>query len=479
MAHICHIITQTHHLISETHRIISGANLWDDSPHFCGGLKKHSMKKLPILLIFFLYYHSNINAQTWDSLGDGIGVRLFGHEVYAMAEYNGNLFAGGSFSIAGNTYTNNIGQWNGATWDSAGTNDMQEIVALCNYDTELYAANLSSSSPILQRWNGNDWAAIPGLPSFSMPQFLEALLVYNGKLYVGGGYSQINNISSWNNSTWDSLMNGTNGPVYSLTEFNGSLYAGGSFDSAGRIRANNIAVWNGTVWSNVGKGINGSVLSIAVFNNNLYVGGTFDSAGGLPAKNIAVWNGSNWNSVGSGVNNSVYALAVYGSVLIAGGIFDTAGGLLCNKIAQWNGTNWNVLGTGVAGGVPSAVFSLSNYMGSLIVGGSFTYAGGIPVNNIAQWRSPLSINTINGKIGEVIAFPNPSTGIFKLVSAQNPLPSTIEIYNVLGEKVLTEIRQLADDNLIDLTGQPNGIYLYRVLKENGELIGEGKLIVQK
>ena len=60
------------------------------------------------------------------------------------------------------------------------------------------------------------------------------------------------------------------------------------------------------------------------------------------------------------------------------------------------------------------------------------------------------------------------------------MPATIEIYNVLGEKVLTEtLRSAQDDKLIDLSKEPNGVYLYRVLQENGNLIREGKVVIQK
>ena len=51
---------------------------------------------------------------------------------------------------------------------------------------------------------------------------------------------------------------------------------------------------------------------------------------------------------------------------------------------------------------------------------------------------------------------------------------------MIGERVLSEIlRSTQDDNLIELTGQPNGVYLYRVMKEDGELVGEGKVVIQK
>jgi hypothetical protein len=57
---------------------------------------------------------------------------------------------------------------------------------------------------------------------------------------------------------------------------------------------------------------------------------------------------------------------------------------------------------------------------------------------------------------------------------------TIEVYSVLGAKVYTEtIPQSQANNTISLSNQPNGVYFFRVLKENGELVGQGKIIVQR
>ncbi|HTB32226.1 MAG TPA: T9SS type A sorting domain-containing protein [Bacteroidia bacterium] len=93
----------------------------------------------------------------------------------------------------------------------------------------------------------------------------------------------------------------------------------------------------------------------------------------------------------------------------------------------------------------------------------------------------VGINEIKNNKELVSVYPNPTTGIFTiaLVGAKNFVSSNIEIYNVLGERVLTEIRQLADDNRIDLSGQPNGVYFYRVVAANGNLIGEGKVVVER
>jgi len=75
-------------------------------------------------------------------------------------------------------------------------------------------------------------------------------------------------------------------------------------------------------------------------------------------------------------------------------------------------------------------------------------------------------------------FPNPSTGIFTIAGTRN-LVSEIEVYNVMGERIYQEIRQPADDKVINLTKQPNGVYFYRVLTESGSMAGSGKIIVDR
>lgn len=41
------------------------------------------------------------------------------------------------------------------------------------------------------------------------------------------------------------------------------------------------------------------------------------------------------------------------------------------------------------------------------------------------------------------------------------------------------ISQGQTTNGINISSQPNGLYLYRVLTETGKLVGEGKVVVNK
>ena len=88
------------------------------------------------------------------------------------------------------------------------------------------------------------------------------------------------------------------------------------------------------------------------------------------------------------------------------------------------------------------------------------------------------IKNIGNTVNNVKIYPNPSRGIFTVQSSVFSNSSTLEVYNVLGENVITETTPHVT-NTIDLSSRPNGVYFYRVLYESGELIGEGKIVIQK
>jgi trimeric autotransporter adhesin len=106
-----------------------------------------------------------------------------------------------------------------------------------------------------------------------------------------------------------------------------------------------------------------------------------------------------------------------------------------------------------------------------------------------------NINTISVR-NNVAVYPNPSNGQFTLQINNSQLTidnenTQIQIYNILGEQVYSTKVSLWETLLIvhpgsyrdtwsiDLSSQPNGIYIYRVIAENGEMMGEGKLVIQK
>ncbi len=86
------------------------------------------------------------------------------------------------------------------------------------------------------------------------------------------------------------------------------------------------------------------------------------------------------------------------------------------------------------------------------------------------------VQSISSGTDEITVYPNPNNGTFTVSSAL--ADQTMEIYNVLGEKVYSQFLIPNSQFLINLS-QPNGIYFYRVYKTGGAILGQGKIIIQK
>jgi hypothetical protein len=93
--------------------------------------------------------------------------------------------------------------------------------------------------------------------------------------------------------------------------------------------------------------------------------------------------------------------------------------------------------------------------------------------------NPTGINELKATGEGVSVYPNPSKGVYTVAikNYQLKIKNFVEVYNVLGQQVYSNSLVIPNSGFqIDLTAQPTGIYLYRVISENGELIGTGKLI---
>lgn len=438
------------------------------------------MKKL--LFSFLLFSSVHLSAQQWETLSSGIRGGVL-HTVYTLTQYDSNLVAGGWFDSAGGVFAGNIAQWNNVKWDTIGSSVLPNIQAECIYNNNLIIAGEYGASFAMLQWDRVTWSNIQ-TQGYIMEVFDFA--TYKGNLYacgvVGESINSTSNIAIWNGNNWDTLSSGVikkNGNPYisAMVVYNGNLYAGGSFDTAGNVPAKNIAMWNGTTWSAVGDGFNSTVSSLYVSNGTLYAAGSFDSSGTQKINCVSSWDGSKWNPLGLGIRHGgVNTLIQYSSLLCAAGSFDSAGGQQANNIAFWDGTNWSALGSGITGNFGTTVRALSLYNGALIAAGSFSTAGGISANNIAQWISPLGMKEIAIKNITVNVYPNPCNGKFSLASSSRNKVCNVEIYSVLGQQVY-QATTSSNNMLINLSNQPNGIYLYRVITKTGDLVGEGKVII--
>ncbi len=293
-------------------------------------------------------YIATWNGITWDSLGSGMNA-----PVQVTLFHNDTLYVGGDFTMAASvsfiTHTdsliavNHIARWNGLQWDSIGAGMNGSVYALAVFNGMVYAGgNFTIAGRVhanhIAVWNGNEWDTV----GYGFNSDVYCLTVWNGSLYAGGDFDssgsvKINHIARWNGSLWTGLGAGMNNYVNALMPYRGLFYAAGNFDTAGGKPVDYISVWNGSFWDTVGEGVNQETSALDTNNGILYVGGYFTTAENITVNGIAGWNGAVWDSLSSGVGSgSVVSIASYKAGIFAGGNFSIAGYDSANSIAFWD-----------------------------------------------------------------------------------------------------------------------------------------------
>ena len=304
----------------------------------------------------------------WSAVGAGIGGSA---DAIAVAS-DGTIYVGGTFQQAGGVPAQYIAKWDGTAWTSLG--------------------------------DANDWV-------FTL------VIGTNDVLYAGGRFTQIGGVDATRiavfnpvTQAWSAIGVGFNNPVEAILEGpDGCLYAAGGFRIVGDVSGQNLArtcVEN--VWEYVGGGTDNTVYTLAFDADTLYAGGSFNTAGGTAARQVARFDPTTaqWSSVGGGVTQSGGGPVVYTLTfgpdgdLYVGGAFNEIDGLAANNLARWDGTSWSGVGggvTGTTGGSTAVTALVFDGGGNLYVGGSFTEArsgdgqqhravGRRGVGRARQWR---------------------------------------------------------------------------------------------
>jgi len=301
----------------------------------------------------------------WSPMGAGFDGPVKALEVIDLGA-GPTLFATGEFTHSGGASVSRIAQWTGSTWAPLG-------------------AGLTGAGYAL---HGADLGAGP-------------------RLYVGGSFQRAgaltaNGIACWDGSSWSTLGSGAinsfgaTGGVIALRSWNGQLFAGGVFTSMNGLVVNNVASWNGTTWSALGNGVSYPGGGVAVFalevhdagaGPELFVGGSFSYAtvNNGSQRNLARWNGAAWGGTSgfAGADTwGVYSLKSYdeggGPALYAGTRPNLETGTL-----ERLGSSWTSFA--LFDGLPAELEVLMTNDGPvLFVGGSFR-AGPTADSFLARW----------------------------------------------------------------------------------------------
>jgi hypothetical protein len=432
-------------------------------------------KYFKLSVLFFALIVKNISAQQWHAVNPYPDTQVY---TFYPDTANNQMYVGGSFSAVGALNKNYFAIWDGSNWSTYGAN----------------------------WWDFNG----------GIPYGIKTFEIYNNQLYAAGDFAgPIGSLAMWDGISWNSVDSGVyastslfsgNGGIFSLKNFNGKLWALGSFRYKNFFTTwdtlNSITIWDGTLLNLVTdstgtqKGLDNPSntagfegMDMIIHNNNLCISGYFTKVAGVntPAK-IARFDGQHWYPVGSSIGlGEVLKLCSYNGNLYATGY--GSGG----HIYQFNGTNWIPLGN--FKGINPTIFTMAVYHNDLVVAGSFDSVDNIAAKNIARWNgitwsafgsgitNPINTATIyclgvfqdNLYVGVALS-PNPAKDKLTL-TLKNPTEKQYQfiLYDITGREQKHFL--FSKSITIDISNLAQGVYIYKVIADNGVVIA-GKFIKQ-
>ncbi|MDO7875479.1 T9SS type A sorting domain-containing protein [Hymenobacter sp. ASUV-10] len=411
----------------------------------------------------------SITDSNWNSLGSVSPLGLYGQGGLAwtvVVAPNGDVYAGGYFTQAGNTPVSNIARWNGTAWSSLGTGLNGVVAALAIAPNgDVYAGGTftqagGSAVSNVARWDGTTWHPLGA----GLNQHVLVLAVTpNGQVYASGrfnstGTTPINGIAKWDGSTWSSVGPGTSDTAVALAVApNGDVYAGGF------IQGSNVARWDGVAWSTINTPArNANIKALAlVANGDMYIS-SYSSLGlGPPLSTIYKWNGTTWSTLATNFTAYVYnmTIAANGDLYAAGG-FHRIESLATKNVARWDGTTWRSLGTGINGEVYSVA---TGPAGQVYVGGRFSAVGDDSKEMISFGIYGATALTAQAPAAAapLAVFPNPAHATVTVRLPTGAAPQPLQLTDELGRTVRHYPAPATPNAVLDLHGLPAGVYLVR------------------
>jgi len=439
----------------------------------------------------------------------------FNGPVYDIEPWIGQLAVCGAFTQSCDGRGYKVAMYNGIDWGpvSSLTNpvlpectpqallvegDTLYMVGAFGYHAYPYVTHLLRFDNQNIRWDQYGLMILQFPDGMNYPTLATA--VYNGDIVLGGNFTwpfPYPSLYGFNGQGPVIYGGHPTGTVHAVRTYDDKMLIGGNIVMMAGVPSRGIASWDGVTWSALGEGLHGSVYAIEFLGDLVVAGGSFDSAGGVAANNIAYWDGVNWHPLGEGIDGVVRALSVYDNTLVAGGDFTSAGGIAANNIARWYNSSWAPLGSGLDGGVDVLLAWGWGADTSLYVGGRFHQAGEHQSLYFARWEKyedlPTAIDDDPSDASLPYSFtlsqnyPNPFNPV---TTIEYSLPDyshvTIEVYNILGQKVQTLLDR--DQALgpytitwdgTDANSRPvaTGAYLYRF--QAGDHVETRKMLLLK
>ncbi|HRF80668.1 MAG TPA: delta-60 repeat domain-containing protein, partial [Flavobacteriales bacterium] len=221
-----------------------------------------------------------------------------------------------------------------------------------------------------------------------------------GGWYIGGDFTQVNSQPRLrlahilaDGSLDPNWQSGTDGIIRALCLHNGKLYVGGDFSNASLVR-NRIAAFNAEIGSadysnldlafnSLGQANNNQVRVIVASGDLLYVGGTFTSMAGATCNRLIALDGTTGQSTSwvPNANGEVNAIVLTNNTAMVGGSFTQVNSTGRNRFAEIDLTS---------GALTTLNPGSNGTIWSLALSGDTVFAGGEFTNFYGQSRSRLA-----------------------------------------------------------------------------------------
>lgn len=296
-------------------------------------------------------------------------------------------------------------------------------------------------------------------------------LVFFGKFSFAGDV-RTRSIVAFDGQNWHRFGDGLFGRVWTVTDYNGELFAGGDFDDGGGEPLNNIARWDGEGWRSLGTGVTPQVNALEVYEGKLFVGGYM--TGGM-----RVWNGASGQWEGNPFPQSVrpvHDMQLIGNDLYVGGIqfsVSTPSGF-SSGIGRWDGKMLHPLDGLIAG----RIYGLNEANGELLVTGQIVRIAGELARIAARWDG--NSWTPIGPFQQLVGQANYACGIAEFqdrVHVSGSFPLSFGRWNIVRENASGTDWEAAGGFTNE--HQPNAAQSYlhhsvaKVRVIDGELVGVG------
>jgi hypothetical protein len=202
------------------------------------------------------------NGNGWTMLPGTAGGLTINSISHIATDKKGNVYISGSFIQNGNSWS--LARWDGTSWNGFGTQEIFYDFVVDSSGT-IYGANadFTNTGYNVYRVIANTSTRIGGTGPYTLNanNWVKAMtLDASGDLYVGGGYTDLNDdiyVAKWDGNSWTTLGTGptampATGAVNALTfDKVGNLYAAGNL-----LKNSNIYIgkWDGQSWSEISNG---------------------------------------------------------------------------------------------------------------------------------------------------------------------------------------------------------------------------------